>query len=224
MNESNTLDVTEDHEGKADPQRGAGPAEYPQRIGRYRIEKVLGEGSFGLVYLAQDEQRNRPVAVKVPHARLISKPEDAEAYLAEARMVANLDHPGIVPVHDVGSTEHCPCCVVSKYIDGTDLSKRLKRERLDYRDAAVLVATVADALHYAHKHGLVHRDVKPGNILIGQDDKPYVADFGLALKEENVGKGARYPRATPRSEPKSIPSGWRRCGFRPPLPRRLCRY
>ena len=87
--------------------------------------------------------------------------------------------------------EHCPCSVVSKYIDGTDLSKRLKRERLDYRDAAVLVPTVADALHYAHKHILVHRDVKPGNILIGQDDKPYVADFGLALKEENVGKGAR---------------------------------
>ena len=192
VNQSNTVDVTEDQEGKADSQGGAATAEHPRRIGRYRIEKVLGQGSFGTVYLAHDEQLNRPVAVKVPHASLISQPEDAEAYLAEARAVANLDHPGIVPVHDVGSTENCPCCVVSKYIDGTDLSKRLKRERLDYRDAALLVATVADALHYAHKHGLVHRDVKPGNILIGNDGKPYVVDFGLALREENIGKGPRY--------------------------------
>ena len=192
MNESNAVDVTEDQEGKADSPLGAAPPEHPQRIGRFRIERVLGQGAFGHVYLAVDEQLNRPVAVKVPHARLISQPEDAEAYLAEARTVANLDHPAIVPVHAVGSTEECPCYVVSKYIDGTDLSKRLKQERLDYRDAALLVATVADALHYAHKHGLVHRDVKPGNILIGNDGRPYVVDFGLALREENIGKGPRY--------------------------------
>jgi serine/threonine protein kinase len=79
---------------------------------------VLGKGGFGLVYLAHDEQLNRPVAVKVPHARLISKPEDAEAYLAEARIVANLDHPGIVSVHDVGRTEDCPCYVVSNTSKG----------------------------------------------------------------------------------------------------------
>ena len=65
----------------------------------------------------------------MPHARLISKPEDAEAYLAEARTVANLDHPGIVPVHDIGSTENCPCYVVSKYIPGTDLATKLKQLR-----------------------------------------------------------------------------------------------
>ena len=168
------------------------PAKPPERIGRYRIEKVLGKGGFGIVYLAHDEQLNRPVAVKVPHAKLILKPEDAEAYLAEARMVANLDHPGIVPVHDVGSTQDCACYVVSKYIQGTDLSTMLKQQRLNYRESAELVATVADALQYAHKQGLVHRDVKPGNILIGNDGKPYVVDFGLALKEENIGKGPKY--------------------------------
>ena len=84
MSESNTVDLTEDHEGKAGSQRGAAPSEHPQRIGRYRIEKLLGQGGFGLVYLALDEQLNRPVAVKVPHARLISQPENAAAYLAEA--------------------------------------------------------------------------------------------------------------------------------------------
>jgi serine/threonine protein kinase len=192
VNQPNTADVTEDQEGRPISQPEAAPAEHPQRIGRYRIEKVLGEGGFGLVYLAHDEQLNRPVAVKVPHPSLISQPEDAEAYLAEARTVANLDHPAIVPVHDVGSTENYPCYVVSKFIDGTDLAKRLQRERLAYRDAALLVATVADALHFAHKHRLVHRDMKPGNILIGNDGKPYVVDFGLALKEEDIGKGPRY--------------------------------
>ena len=170
----------------------AAPQQHPERIGRYRIEKVLGKGGFGLVYLAHDEQLERLVAIKVPHAKLISKPEDAEAYLVEARTVANLDHPGIVPVHDVGSTDEFPCYVVSKYIEGTDLSARIKESRLKYRDAAELVATVAEALHYAHKQGLVHRDVKPGNILIDGEGKPYVVDFGLALREENVGKGPKY--------------------------------
>lgn len=164
----------------------------PARIGRYRIERVLGQGGFGLVYLAHDEQLNRLVAIKVPHARLISKPEDAEPYLAEARTVAGLDHPGIVPVHDVGCTQECPCYIVSKYIEGADLSAKLKQERLKYRQASELVATVAEALHYAHKQGLVHRDVKPGNILIGKDGKPYVVYFGLALREEGIGKGPEY--------------------------------
>ena len=179
MNDSNPHDVTQDHQGNPIQNDEGSPAKHLQRIGRYRIEKVLGQGGFGLVYLAQDEQLNRPVAVKVPHARLISQPEDAEAYLAEARTVANLDHPGIVPVHDVGSTENCPCYIVSKYIDGTDLATRLKQSGFNTGKRAELVATVADALHYAHKQGLVHRDVKPGNILIGNDGKPYVVDFGL---------------------------------------------
>ena len=171
---------------------GNAPLQRPKRIGRYRIKKVLGKGGFGLVYLAHDEQLDRLVAIKVPHAKRISRPEDAEAYLAEARTVANLDHPHIVPVHDVGSTEDYPCFVVSKYIEGADLATMVKQCRLSYRDSAELVATVAEALHYAHKQGLVHRDVKPGNILIGKDGQPYVVDFGLALREENIGKGPKY--------------------------------
>src|SRR5262249_33964571 len=144
------------------------PADFtpPQCIGRYRIEGVLGEGGFGFVYLAHDEQLSRPVAIKVPHPRLVAQAGDAEAYLTEARTVANLDHPHIVPVYDVGSTEDCPCYVVSKYIDGTDLATRLKQSRLSLHEAVELVATVAEALHHAHKQGLVHRDIKPGNLLL----------------------------------------------------------
>jgi serine/threonine protein kinase len=170
------------------------PADFtpPQQIGRYRIEGVLGHGGFGLVYLARDEQLSRPVAIKVPHARLVAQAGDAEAYLTEARTVANLDHPNIVPVYDVGSTEDCPCFVVSKYIDGIDLVTRLKQSRLSLHEAVDLVATVAEALHHAHKRGLVHRDIKPGNLLLDRSGKPFVADFGLALREQDVGKGPRY--------------------------------
>src|SRR5690242_1626058 len=98
------------------PSNDAAPPELPPQIGRYRIGRILGQGGFGIVYLAQDEQLQRLVAIKVPHARLVSRPEAAESYLTEARTVANLDHPHIVPVHDVGSTEDWPCFVVSKFI------------------------------------------------------------------------------------------------------------
>src|SRR5580704_4915716 len=95
------------------PLLDAAPTDQPQRIGRYRIERILGQGGFGLVYLAHDGQLQRFVAIKVPHRHRLSTAADAEAYLTEARTVANLDHPHIVPVYDVGSTDDCPCFIVS---------------------------------------------------------------------------------------------------------------
>jgi serine/threonine protein kinase/formylglycine-generating enzyme required for sulfatase activity len=177
------------------------PHQLPERVGRYRIEGFLGKGGFGLVYQARDEQLSRVVAVKVPHADRVARPEDAELYLAEARTVANLDHAHIVPVYDVGSSAEHPFFVVSKYIEGTDLAKKIKESRLTFREAAQLVATVADALHYAHKQGLVHRDVKPGNILIDLSGKPYLVDFGLALREEDIGKGPKFAGTPPYMSP-----------------------
>ncbi len=163
-----------------------------QRIGRYRIERILGRGGFGIVYLAHDEQLDRLVAVKVPHSTLLSKRLDTEAYLTEARVVAGLDHPHIVPVHDVGNTSEFPCFIVSKYIEGQDLGTKVKQSQLQTVEAADLVATIADALHYAHKKGLVHRDVKPSNILVGIDGNPYIVDFGLALREEIIDKSTAF--------------------------------
>src|SRR6202453_3562959 len=138
MGEGDPLEATADYDAAADgsPTDGAhaaagmAPAGRPDRIGRYSIERVLGKGGFGLVYLAHDDQLKRLVAIKVPHRHRVSAAEDAAAYLTEARTVANLDHPHIVPVYDFGSTEDCPCYVVSKYIDGTDLATRLKQSRL----------------------------------------------------------------------------------------------
>src|SRR5947209_2674689 len=106
-----------EEEGKfiasAEPDAVAAPLVH---VGRYRVERLLGEGGFGRVYLAQDEQLNRPVAIKVPHPKLVARPEQAAAYLTEAQNVANLDHPNIVPVYDVGSTPDCPCFIVSTFI------------------------------------------------------------------------------------------------------------
>ncbi len=106
--------------------------------------------------------------------------------------MASLDHPQIVPVYDVGSAAGFPCFVVSKYIDGSDLATRLKQSRSSYTKTAELIATVAEALNYAHKQGLVHRDIKPGNILLDKSGKPFVGDFGMALREQDVGHGPRY--------------------------------
>jgi serine/threonine protein kinase len=190
-------------DGTADPlatpnQHFSGDTQLPQPPAvtepplRYKVLKVLGEGGFGIVYLAYDEQLQRQVAIKVQHPRLADRPEVAPAYLAEARAVATLDHANIVPVYDFGSTPEWPCFMVSKYIEGTNLAARLKQGRLSLHEAVELVATVAEALHHAHQQGFVHRDVKPGNILLDTAGKPFVADFGLALKEENVGRGPRF--------------------------------
>ncbi len=161
----------------------------PRKIGRYRVVRRLGQGGFGRVYLAHDDDLDRPVAIKVPNAERITRPEDVEAFLAEARILARLDHPHIVPVYDVGRTEDGLCFVVSKLVEGSDLAVGMKQAGPSVRDSAELVATIADALHYAHGRGLVHRDIKPANILIDAWGKPCAADFGLALKDEDFGKG-----------------------------------
>jgi eukaryotic-like serine/threonine-protein kinase len=176
----------------ASPDAAEAPPAPLKQIGRYRVVKVLGEGAFGRVYLAEDEVLHRLVAIKVPHPRRIARPDHAEAYLAEARILASLDHPHIVPVHDVGQTEDGLCFVVSKLITGSDLATKLKAGRLSVREAASLIATLADALHHAHQKRLVHRDIKPANILIDTEGKPYLADFGLARKEDDFGTGSEF--------------------------------
>ncbi|MGO9919844.1 MAG: serine/threonine-protein kinase [Isosphaeraceae bacterium] len=152
---------------------------------------AAGAGGFGRVYLAHDDDLDRPVAIKVPNAERVARPEDVEAYLAEARALAKLDHPNIVPVYDVGRTDDGLCYVVSKFIEGSDLAQRLRQGRPSLRESVELTAAVAEALHHCHIRDLVHRDLKPANILLDVHDKPCVADFGLALRDEDYGRGMR---------------------------------
>lgn len=175
------------------PEAGVRPA-LPILIGRYRVTRLLGHGGFGVVYQAHDEQLHRVVAIKVPHPRLFEQARCIGDTLTEARIVANLDHPHIVPVHDVGSCPEFPAFIVSKYIDGISLSAAITNRKFTPDEVAMLLAAVADALQYAHSRGLVHRDVKPGNVLLDRDNVPYLTDFGLALREERYGQfeGAMY--------------------------------
>ena len=191
MDESENLSSTDDLRSSGEDSQESFSLLHPTKIGRYTILKRLGKGGFGEVFLAFDDELERPVAIKVPRPERVSRPEDIEAYLNEARIVASLDHPHIVPVYDVGRTDDGLCFVVSKFIEGSDLATKIKEARPSFHESAGLVATVAEALHYAHTRGLVHRDIKPANILIDASGNAFVADFGLALKEEDFGRGGR---------------------------------
>lgn len=161
----------------------------PASVGRYRVNSILGDGGYGRVYLGFDGELNRPVAIKVPHLRRVSRSGDIESYLAEAQIVASLDHHGIVPVYDFGRTDDGLCFMVSKFLDGGDLSKKIRLEPLPHETAASLLAEVTEAVEHAHTHGLVHRDIKPRNLLLDHAGRAYLADFGAASAMLTTGPG-----------------------------------
>lgn len=150
--------------------------------GRYRLEKLVGRGGFAEVWQAQDTVLNRPVAVKRPRPDLPQKHAAFASFLQEARRVAGLQFPGVVPVYDV-CDEAGRCCIVSQFIDGEPLDTRMKRSLVPLGETVEIVAQVAETLHRAHLQDIVHRDIKPGNILLNKAGKPFVADFGLATSE-----------------------------------------
>ena len=168
----------------------------PSAVGRYLIRRQIGRGAFGVVYLADDPDLSRVVAVKTQLRRMFSSSADADAFLTEARLAAQLKHPGIVPVYDVWRDEE-RCCIVMAYIEGCTLQDLLQRERLPFRQTVELAAQIADAIHYAHRQGFVHRDLKPGNILIDASGKAHVSDFGLAIAEDSQRLFANQVAGTP---------------------------
>jgi serine/threonine protein kinase len=143
---------------------------------------VLGRGAFGTVFMARDPELDRVVAVKVPRTGNLSGGEELERFLREARSVAQLRHPSIVSVHEVGQADGVPF-LVSDFVRGVTLADLLASRRPHPREAASLLAAVADALQYAHERGVIHRDVKPSNVLIDEHGAPHVMDFGLAKRE-----------------------------------------
>lgn len=170
----------------------------PSRIGRFVVERTLGQGGFGIVYLAFDPALGRRVALKVPRLHALADAGLVERFRREARAAAALDHPNIVPVHETGQVGSL-CYIASAYCPGPTLAQWLKQRSgpVEPRLAARLIRQVAEAVHYSHTRGVLHRDIKPGNILLapptGQQHSqdlsftPRLTDFGLAkLAEQSL--------------------------------------
>lgn len=160
-----------------------GRAALPPRemIAQFKLLEPLGEGRFGTVWLARDTKLDRLVALKLPRRGQLD-PDTAELFVREARAAAQLDHANIVGVHEIGRDDDV-MYIATQYVRGETLADWLRRERPTPREAAELCARIADTLHVAHQAGIVHRDVKPGNIMIDAAGEPHVMDFGLASRE-----------------------------------------
>jgi len=171
----------------------------PDRIGRYRIVRRLGQGGMGTVYLAHDDELDRTVALKVPHFTPGDGPEVRERFRREARAAAALDHPNLCRVYDVGEWDGAPYLTMA-FIEGQPLGDAASGVLPPDRIAALL-RKVAEALAYAHERGVVHRDLKPSNILVEARGEPVVTDFGLAHRE-----GSGDPRLTRAGVPLGTPA------------------
>ena len=148
------------------------------KLGQYEVQDFLGQGAMGVVYRAYHEQLERTGAVKVMQA--ITPDTDSVArFRHEAQAIAKMRHPNIVDVYDFGEYEGTPYMIV-EYVAGGSLASRMARGRLDQETALKYLRGIAAGLDYAHAHGVVHRDVKPANVLLTADDQPVLADFGLA--------------------------------------------
>jgi WD40 repeat protein/tetratricopeptide (TPR) repeat protein/tRNA A-37 threonylcarbamoyl transferase component Bud32 len=174
-----------------------------RQLGKFQLLECVGQGAFGAVWRARDTELQRVVALKIPRAGLLDSTADRERFYREGRAAAQLRHPGIVTVHEVAPLDGSPA-LVADFIEGVTLRQFLQVRRLTFREAAELVAQVAEALDYAHQRGLVHRDVKPANIMVecgpgrhldadldatapdssASRPRPLLMDFGLALREE----------------------------------------
>jgi serine/threonine-protein kinase len=156
----------------------------------YRIEALLGRGGMGIVYLAQDLSLERKVALKLLAPELSADEAFRERFLRESRLAASIDHPNVIPIHEAGEADGA-LYIAMRYVEGSDLRRLLEQEGpLQPARAIGLLAQVAEALDTAHEHGLVHRDVKPANVLIaGQAGREhvYLADFGLSRQVAAAG-------------------------------------
>jgi eukaryotic-like serine/threonine-protein kinase len=148
--------------------------------GRYRIERTLGNGGMAVVYLARDEELHRRVAIKVLAEHLAGDDNFRARFLQESKLAGRLSHPNVVQVYDAGETEGSPY-IVMEYVPGDTVAQRGK---LSHAEAVPLALQACAGLQHAHSAGLVHRDVKPANLLVREDDVLKVADFGIARAAE----------------------------------------
>src|SRR3989454_92998 len=157
----------------------AGAAELLGELGDYELLDEVGRGGQGVVFRARQKSLNRTVALKVISLGQWASKAHLKRFRLEAEAAARLEHPGIVPIHEVGERDGS-CYFSMKFVEGGQLDEVARREPMPIRRAVELIAKVAHTVHYAHEHGILHRDIKPGNILLDTKGEPHLTDFGLA--------------------------------------------
>jgi serine/threonine protein kinase len=169
----------------------------PDKVGRYKIKSELGRGGMATVYRAHDPSSNREVAIKVLPPEMLHNLVTRARFKRELKLVASLEHPAIVPVYDVGEDNDQPFFVM-RYMSGGSLADLIKKERFSLSDAALIIERLASALDHAHSKGIIHRDIKPDNVLFDAGNNPYLSDFGVAkFTEAAVSATGREVMGTP---------------------------
>jgi serine/threonine-protein kinase len=156
----------------------------PDKVGRYKIKSELGRGGMATVYRAFDPISNREVAIKVLPPEMLHNLLTRARFKRELKLIASLEHPAIVPVYDVGGEDNHQPYFVMRYMSGGSLSEMIRKGKFSLRDAALIIERLASALDHAHSKGIIHRDIKPDNVLFDASNNPYLSDFGVAKLTE----------------------------------------
>jgi serine/threonine-protein kinase len=158
----------------------------PDKVGRYKIKSELGQSGMATVYRAFDPVSNREVAIKMLPREMLDNLVTRARFKREIKLIASLEHPAIVPVYDVGGEDNHQPFFVMRYMSGGSLTELIRKKRFSLRDAALVIERLAAALDHAHSKGVIHRDIKPDNVLFDTSNNPYLSDFGVAKFTESL--------------------------------------